>query len=352
MFFSCRSLAAITLLLALTLLPGCGRKTALTPPQKLVPVAISDLHYFLDESGVSLQWTYPVKMENGDELLAIESFEVLRAAIPEEEYCGGCPVRFAKHASVAGGLLPATGASRMATYKEADLQDGYRYLYKVRSRAGWWYPSSDSNIVSFAWRRPPEVPAGLQIVPGDRMLALSWEPVTDNIAGDPLGQEPVYQVYRKSGEARFAALGEPVQGLEFIDTGLNNGILHLYRVRAFVTFGDTLQAGGFSQEMSGIPQDLTPPAQPWNLVVIATPAGVKLAWQTVLGDDLAGFRIYRREDKSAEPEFIAEVGPDQNQYVDLDVAAGRKWFYSVTSFDRSQPPNESLPETESLIDLQ
>ena len=352
MFFSCRNLAAVIILLALTLMPGCGRKTALIVPQKLVPVAISDLRYFLDESGVSLKWTYPAKMENGDQLLAIESFEVLQAKILEEEYCKGCPVRFAKQVSVDGGVLPATGESRTATYEETDLQYGYRYLYKVRSRAGWWYPSSDSNMVSFTWSTPPKVPEGLQVVPGDRTLTLSWEPVKENSDGNPLGQTPVYQVYRKSGDGQFAALGEPGQGLEFIDTGLNNDRHYFYRVRTLITFADTLQPGGFSQEISGIPRDLTPPAGPRHLVAIAIPAGVKLAWQSVFSDDLAGYRIYRREDTSGEPELIAEVGSDQNQYIDQNVAAGRKWFYSVTSFDLAQPPNESLPRTESVIDLQ
>ena len=352
MFISCRSLAAIIMLLALTLMPGCGRKTALIPPQKLAPVAITDLSYFLDESGVTLKWTYPVKMENGDELLAIEGFEVSWAEIAEEEYCKGCPVQFEQHDLVSGGDLPVTGESTTATYKEADLRDGYRYLYKVRSQAGWWYPSSDSNIISFAWRSPPNVPKGLKIVAGDRTLALSWEPVKGNIAGSPLGQVPAYQVYRKkSKKDQFAALGEPVQGLKFIDTGLNNDMLYFYRVRALVAFADTLQSGGASQEISAIPQDLTAPAQPRHLVAIDTPAGVKLVWQAILNDDLAGYRIYRRQEKSAEPELIAEVGSDQNQYVDQDMIAGGKWFYSVSSFDKAQPPNESLPATETAIDL-
>ena len=155
MFFSCRNLTAITMLLALTLMPGCGKKTPLVPPQKLVPVAINDLRYFLDESGVSLKWTYPVEMENGDELSAIESFEVLRAEIPEEEYCEGCPIRFKKQGLIDGGPVPASGENRTALYKEADLRDGYRYQYKVRSRTGWWYTSKDSNIISFTWRSSP-----------------------------------------------------------------------------------------------------------------------------------------------------------------------------------------------------
>jgi hypothetical protein len=352
MFTSCRSLTAIAIILALTLMPGCGRKTDLVPPQKLVPVAISDLSYSLDENGVTLKWTYPVKMENGDELLAIEGFEVLWAEIAEEEYCKGCPVQFARLDLVSGGNLPATGESRTATYQETDLRDGFRYLFKVRSQAGWWYPSSDSNIVSFSWGSSPNIPLGLKIVAGDRMLTISWEPVKEDISGNTLSQVPAYQVYRKkSGQDQFSALAEPVQGLKFIDTGLNNDMLYSYRVRAIVASADTLQSGGASQEISAIPRDLTAPAQPRHLVAIETPAGVKLVWQAILNDDLAGYRIYRRQEKSAEPELIAEVGSDLNQYIDQDMIAGGKWFYSVTSFDKVQPPNESLPTTEEVVDL-
>jgi hypothetical protein len=155
MLFRCRSFTVITILLALALLiPGCGRKTALIAPQKMAPVAISDLRYFLGENGVRLEWTYPAKVENGDELSAIENFEVLRAEIPEKEYCEGCPVRFDKQALVEAGVLPAKGEERTATYKEVDLREGFRYLYKVRSRAAGLYPSSDSNVISFTWKSP------------------------------------------------------------------------------------------------------------------------------------------------------------------------------------------------------
>ena len=349
MFSSLRSLSVITLLLVSVLMPGCGKKSALIPPQQLVPVAINDLQYFLDENGVSLQWTYPAEMQSGAELQAIESFELLRAEIPEKDYCKECPVRFDKQVLIDGGPLPESGESRTAAYREADMREGYRYLYKVRSRAGWWYPSSDSNIITFTWRSPPKIPDGLRVVPGDSQLTLSWNPVKENIAGRLLVQVPVYQVYRKDREKQFVALGEPVQELKFIDTDLNNGMLYDYRVRTLVTYGDTRQAGGSSQEISGIPRDLTPPPQPENLVAIATPAGVKLVWQAVVSDDIGGYRIYRREDNSAVAEFIAEVGGDRNQYVDRPLPDGGKWFYSVSSFDKAQPPNESLRSVESAV---
>ena len=349
---SYRSFTAVTVFLLITLLFGCGRKTALVPPQKLVPVAINDLRYVLDENGVTLKWSYPAEMENGDELQAIESFEVQRAVIPVDEFCEGCPVQYEEPVEIDGGRLPASGDTRTAAYTEGYLQSGYRYLYKVRARAGWWYPSGDSNVVSFVWTVLPKIPQGLQLEPGDRTITLIWEPVKENIEGKPLEDSARYQVYRKSGNEDFAALGEPVQEAKVIDAGLVNGRLYFYKVRALVTYADTLQAGGDSQVVSGEPRDLTPPPQPQHLVAVEIPVGIKLAWQAVGTDDLEGYRIYRREEGSVAPELLREVGPDQNQYVDQSMTAGRKWFYSVTSIDTAQPVNESLPAEEAVIDLQ
>ena len=90
-------------------------------------------------------------MESGSDLRGVESFEVLRAEVPVAEYCEGCPVRFVKYALIEGGSLPASGEAKTASYKDTDLQDGYQYLYKVRSLAGRWYASGDSNSISFTW---------------------------------------------------------------------------------------------------------------------------------------------------------------------------------------------------------
>jgi len=351
MLFYCRSLVFFSLVLTVTYLAGCGRKADLVPPQKLVPVAVSDLQYTLEDNRVSLTWTYPEKMENGEKLQAIEVFEVLRAVVPAEDYCEGCPVHFDKQALIDGGPLPAEGGTGRAGYEDSDLKAGYRYLYKVRSRAGWWYYSSDSNVVTFVWRPPPMAPEDLEIGPGDRKLTLSWKAVKNNIHGRPLERVPVYQVYRKNGGTGYAELGEPVQGLQFIDTGLKNGTSYTYRVQAIIAYGDSLQRSGLSREDSGTPRDLQPPDQPENLVAVIIPEGVKLVWQGVLNDDLAGYRIYRREEQALKPELIGEVGSDVTQYIDRDISSGRKWFYSITAFDRMRPPNESLPSMEAVLEF-
>ena len=348
---SCRGFLVVTGMVFILLLSGCGRKTALVPPQKLVPVRIDDLRYVLDERGVTLKWTYPTKMENGDELRAIESFAIYRAVIPEKDYCPGCPVRYEEPVEIDGGPLSPAGDARFAVYSEENLQTGYHYLYKVRSRAGGWYESGDSNVVSFVWTVPPKAPEGLQIDAGDRSLALRWDPVTETIDAQQLHYPIQYQVYRRSGDEDYAPQGEPVQKPEFFDAGLINDKLYWYRVRALAVHADSQQAGGASKAVSGMPRDLTPPPQPQHLAAIEVPAGVKLAWPAVAGEDLAGYRIYRRGEDVGTAAFIAEVGPGQNQYIDRSVTPGMKWFYTVTSFDTAQPGNESLPSEEEVVDL-
>lgn len=346
-----RGLTAVTVFLFLALLPACGRKTSLVPPQKLVPVAITDLQYVLHENGVTLKWSFPTKMESGDELQAIDSFEIYRAAISEEKYCEDCPVQYEEPVEIDGGRLPPSGGGRTAIYREGYLQSGYRYLYKVRSRAGWWYPSSDSNVVTFVWNIPPRAPDGLQLEAADRAISLRWQPVKENLEGAPLPQEPVYEIYRQRGDAGFGVIAGPLKGAEFTDTGLENEKLYSYRVRALIRHGDTLQAGEPSQVVSGKPEDLTPPPPPQHLVAVALPIGVKLAWEAVVSRDLAGYRVYRREAGSTVQKLVAELGPDQNQYIDQAVDPGKKWSYSVSSFDTAQQVNESKPSEEAVVIL-
>lgn len=159
---SCRSLATVTVFFLITMAAGCGHKTSLVPAQRLEPERINDLRYTLGETGVTLQWSYPVKMENGEPLQAVESFEVFRSGVPTEEFCQGCPLQFEEPVEIDGGRPYKPGEPRTALYTDTYMKNGYRYHYKVRSRASRWYPSGDSNIVSFVWTGAPEIPQNLK----------------------------------------------------------------------------------------------------------------------------------------------------------------------------------------------
>jgi len=345
----CRSISAICIALIMIGLAGCGRKTDLILPQSLVPVAIKDLRYALDENGVTLQWSYPRKLETGDELAEIDSFEVFRAAMPAEDYCEGCPLRFDGPIIIDGAVLPESGRRKSARFTESGLQVGYRYIYKVRSRAKWWYPSRDSNIVAFVWMVPPQPVEGLQISAGDRALTLSWEAVNRAVDGSSLPEPPSYQVYRSLDNEKYEALGQPVADAVFKDVRVDNNKRYFYRIRTLRATGETLQAGAASRIVSAAPGDMTPPSAVLHLVAVRVGDEIRLAWQAVPDTDLAGYRIYRRDQDSQEPKFIGAVPGSENQFIDRQPVTAKRWYYSVTAFDAASPANESPPSMEAVL---
>jgi hypothetical protein len=139
---------------------GCGRKTMVVPPQSVVPAPVNDLSFSLTEKGVILNWFFPQQTVHGETLSRINSFELLRAEVPVEDYCGGCPQPFGPSITLQGGTLPNDGTGRQARFVDTSLRPGHHYVYKVRSRAVWRGGSSaDSNIVSFVWEKPVRLPS-------------------------------------------------------------------------------------------------------------------------------------------------------------------------------------------------
>lgn len=143
------------ILLALVLLVGCGRKTLPVPPQGLLPAPISDLAYTPDADGVTLTWSYPMRLENGEPLDQVDGFELIRAVMPDEDDCAGCPIPFQRPEKIPAASLGEAGnrdgAVRVSYHLPLD-RPGYRYTFKVRSfRSGVWRSSRDSNTVSFVW---------------------------------------------------------------------------------------------------------------------------------------------------------------------------------------------------------
>lgn len=337
------------LLLAVAVIAGCGRKTMPLPPQSVVPVPVSDLSYALDENGLSLSWSMPVKLVNGDDLDRIEAFQVFRAMVPLADYCPGCPLPFELFATVAGGETAGDKAGFAARYHERDLRPGFRYFYKVRPSAGRWFVGRDSELISFAWDSLPPTPADLQVAAGDRKLMLSWPQPAALADGRPLSGI-LYQVYRSEDGVGFAALVEPLPGTGYADETVVNGRRYYYKVRAVRRFEETLLTGAAGPAASGVPKDLTPPAPPLNLVAVNTDTGVRLSWEGGNDEDLAGFRIYRRRG-DAGPVLAGEVRAPVMVFTDTLPRPGGTgtWYYAVSAFDREPLPNESVFSGEAEV---
>jgi len=334
-------LGIVALVLLSFLQGGCGRKTLPIPPHEAVPLAIKDLQYRQDENQVGLTWTYPQRTTVGSELPGLQSFLVLRAVVPEQDYCPGCPVTYSSAVEVEADKAITDPKKRQAHYTETILRAGHRYFYKVQTKAGWRLVSDDSNTVSFFWDSPALAPDELTVKADDGKVSLHWLPVTKLVNGDAIGGAGLYQVYRGLAPEALTAVGEAVTDTSYTDSGLVNGQMYHYQVRAVRVVKDSRLIGLASHPVSVAPTDLTPPAPPRGLTGVLVEGGVKLIWERNTEKDLAGYRIYRRLSGETALTLIGEVDRAAMSFVDHISQAPDGCYWAISAFDNAKPANES-----------
>ncbi len=340
-------LPAVFVLLAV--LSGCGFKTLPVAPQTVVPLPITDLRYELSEKGVTLYWSYPIETVGGEDILAIDSFILSRAVVPADTYCDTCPIPFGKPIVLPGGALPGEGR-KIATYEATLLRPGNLYFFKVRSKTGWLAESMDSNLVSFIWQIPASAPTGLSAEVKDSVVSLSWQPVTTHIDGTPVTAPVRYQVSRSLGGGPFKNIGGPTAERSVIDSQVANGRKYFYRVQAVTVYDKGSVGGGFSDSVAATPLDRTAPAPPTGVKAVRTGSGVKIFWNPVQENDLKGYRVYRRLPGDSGPVLVGEVDVPYTLFDDRsDSGDAVRLFYSVSSIDTTDPPNESVSSPEVMI---
>lgn len=330
-------------------LTGCGFKTDPVPPGNVVPKPVDDLRYSLDETGVTLNWTYPDETVQGDDLSEISTFDVYRAVVPLNDLCDSCPIPFSEPTQIPGGETGESGKRKVGEYNTSLLRADHKYFFKIRARNSWWASSADSNIVSFIFQIPPSVPGGFSVVGEDSRIVLSWEPVTTLIGGKTADSEVSYQVFRSEGGKEFAPLGQLTSATRFVDTDVLNGKTYFYKVQSMMLYGEHPISGGVTEIASAESLDKTPPDSPAGVRATRTQGSIKVYWDRPDDPSVKAHRVYRRFGNQAEPELIGEVAMPSSIYIDQAVSEDQKVFYSVTAIDTADPANESAPSQEAAV---
>lgn len=333
-----QGLVLAAVFLAGFLLSGCGKKTPPVPPEVAISVAVDDLRYEYNLENVSFSWKYPTKSVAGMALDDIGYFILYQSETSEDEYCSGCPIDFKPKLKIDAELL---SPGEEVKIQQADFRPGHNYSYMVKAHSGWNIVSEESNKVSFWWDYQALPPSGLKLQVGDKKLHLNWQPVTSYAGGDPLSWPVRYQVYRRTEDKKFSALGAPITRTSFVDETVQNDREYFYQVQTKHVYHETLVPGGYSKTISAVPSDITPPSVPQLLSAVRVSGGVKILWDSVTAIDLAGYRIYRRTDETPWAR-VGQTSAGAFSFLDISIPAGQAvWYYSITSFDRETPPNES-----------
>lgn len=347
---SCLARIAGIFLLGISFLPagGCGYKNAPVPPASVVPQAIEDLRYTINDKGVQLTWSYPVKTIKGSVLEEVSSFEMYRAEVALEDYCGTCPIPFAEPIALDGGSSLDGKNRRKATFDSDMLRSGYKYFFKIRARSSWWADSDDSNIVTFVWFEPAAAPTNVTAKPADSQVTLTWQPAVLK-AGSSADLGLNYKVLRSVNGKDFVKVGEPQKGTSYTDRQVTNGQKYFYTVQTLTTYKGEMAEGGVSNEVVVTPIDLTPPPTPTGVTAVKTDVGMKIFWDKSEAADIGGYHVYRRAADKDSHELLAKVEPQYTLFVDSKAEEGVRYYYAVTAIDQATPANESIKSKEATV---
>jgi len=134
---------------AAALLPACGRKTPVRPPEAVAPATIDGLTATNSVGGVTLSWHRPTEDADGARLFDLDNFVVERANPGADfEFLVSVPVLDRNKLR----------QQRVFKYTDPTADVGENYHYRVRSVTTDGFSSLSSNIVEVVRAVPTMTP--------------------------------------------------------------------------------------------------------------------------------------------------------------------------------------------------
>jgi uncharacterized protein len=340
------------LLCLLLLAAACGKKMTPYAPDRVLPAPVREFRLAQEGDALVVSWLLPRENLLGQPLTQVQGSRVYRAAVKgvSPEAMGSAD--FVLYADI-DLAYPQRGEvqGEAMLFRDRELAPDHRYYYRVAAYDQDGYLGGWSKTLSHAWGWLPRAPAEFKAIPGDKIVSLSWSPVTTLQDGSPARDLAGYVIYRLSGTGPWIRVTPaPVVANNFEDVAVLNDVEYTYKVQAVRLVGDDLLASLDSPTRKAMAEKRTPPPPVMNVLVVTTSQGVELRWELSPAPDVAGYRVYRR---SSGEEKYTRLTPEllkKAYFVDTQVRRGQTYHYSVTAVDDSPRANESLPsETMSII---
>jgi predicted phage tail protein len=339
-------------LLVLAAASACGRKTTPLVPDSPRPEAIKAIKAATRGEIVYLSWQLPTRNIEGKSFNPSNIRKILiDRAEPGQDHKRA---RFKRAAEIdLESLPPSLLRNNTVTWGDEHVRYGQTYAYRLRALSTHGGVSPWSEEIRVVPQPSPAAPGKLTAVRGDSNIRLAWEPVRTLLDGSPAEGFIGYNIYRgtEKGIHEETPLNrEPIAATSYKDAAAVNEQTYYYVVRAVDGPEPHLQESPDSEEVSATPRDLTPPARPKGLTVVAGVGRVFLTWNENQEADLAGYRVYRSTRSGRGYERLTEKLLNRTTFSDEGVKSGAVYYYVVTAVDRSG--NESAKSEEKQASVE
>lgn len=128
---------------------------------------------------------------------------------------------------------------------------------------------------------------------------------------------------------------------QWFDTTVDNNQIYYYRLRSYrVSSDQTMTYSDWSEIITVIPTDRTPPAPPLLIavgsLVEGEDTGLLVSWQLSMSSDVVGYSVYRSTTPGSLGDQILQTDDATiTSARDTTVVAGVPYYYAVTAIDAS-----------------
>lgn len=356
----------LVFLFSLCFIFSCGKKGPISPPFIRIPQTIEAWAAFQRGEHIVIEWTNPSSYEDGRPLPGVSGVELWvcererpASGEPEDVAADAFPDeaklaqnltedKFPEHLKDAEKNRPPlelTMAYRLP--KEAAGKKSFSFGLRVRDTRG--RKSGLSGIRRVEPKALPLPPKGVQTTVFEDRVEIRWEPPAGNIDGSSPAFVKGYNVYRSAGRGRPRLLNSSlVLNRTFDDRDFVFESNYLYFVRASFTETVPFEESEDSEPTRVVPRDVFPPSPPAGLTAISGAGMITLAWDANREKDLAGYRVWRKEEGRDDFQLLTPVPISAASFNDSAVEKNRQYHYAITALDRAG--NES-PKAEISPDI-
>jgi hypothetical protein len=347
---------------ALLLACGCATPEEPTARRIIIPQAITDLQAGQQGPTVILRFALPVQDTRKESLAAVPAVEIYRGeAPPGAATQPPNKIRTQLLYTIPGEMIDSYRADGQIVYRDAidpaelaRAANGAEMLrvYTVRTRAARNRPSAESNRVIVRIHPAPQPVSNIRVQSAGQSVTVEW----------PRQADSSYRVYRAeiapesaaaaASDASKAVLRMPLvqvaqidangggpDALRYQDENVQLGHAYLYIVRGVAKFDAETIESADSMPAVIMVVEAVPPSAPQEVSAVVveatanTPAYVSLSWAIESEPGVAGYSIYRSEQAGERGIRLNESVSAAPTYRDATVAAGRRYFYTVTAVD-------------------
>jgi len=348
----------------LLFLPSCGKKGPLEPPLVRIPQKVEIFNILQRGDKIMLEWTNPSAYLDGSPLQGIREIEIwlVEEEKSESEEAKGVTLEeFEKKARLLASLkkdqFPEYQKRKdkiplefLFPYKLTGEDIGTKNLtFALRIKDERKRKSEFSNLLSIKPQTFPLPPSHIQARLFEDRIEISWKsPEESREFSTP--QLSGYNLYRFEGEELPRLLNSAlIKGEKYEDKDFLFGRTYRYFLRAVASETLPFLESGDSEIVEVVTKDIFAPSPPLGLTAIAGPSFITLSWAENKEKDLAGYRVWRKEEGQDEFSFLTEQPFSENTYTDRTVEKKRRYYYAITAQDRFGNESEKSEIVSEII---